>query len=557
MAQRHKREEHARRRNATSGGGQGYGAVLDELESQSQEVIGLLEGHHAAHASGGIGRRDVWRVNAGYAKRAERGRGGAAATIQAVIRARLAQRGAAGRVLAAAAARAAAQRRRDVARDGAMLLQGSLRRFLHRDRVRRAIEGLSSGGGLSDDDEELEGLMMGGEDEEFWRKGPGDFEVDLEGGQFEEFDEEDAKAAYLNQQRRHQEPAGVAIGGSFGGVMAGGGKTEEEERQSRKDALTARIVELGGIIKRQRQEGCGRAEMQGHVDELLELKVQFEQLNQAHQNNQTLPPMPAQSTDKQHQQQHQQQDAVVSTPRGDDDARSEAASHASPMLSHRGSKPRKVVYAKKEEHDGDVRVTEGARKEDIIADWGFTDNRVAEAMLKKRQMYLKMQQKKAKKDAMLDPEQRLARFRRVASQTSGASATTMTASSSSASSASRPHPALDYSDAESTSSRPSSNSVPEKTIRSSGPRAGRHIAVARASIGAGLPLAGGPAWATRRPSSSSNSDSVMEFTTGGLNKKLVRAQGGLSSPSHSHRSPGPPGLNPKTAMKVNNFFGSL
>lgn len=137
--------------------------------------------------------------------------------------------------------------------------------------------------------------------------------------------------------------------------------------------------------------------LQGHVDELLELKVQFEELSRSRPAPEVpgslapLPPLPPRAPEGE------------ATPRerlDDDDARSQAVSHASPMLSHRGSKPKKPQARPREEHDGDVRVTQGAKKEDIVKDWGFTDDRVAEAMLKKRDLYLKMQQKKAKKDAM-------------------------------------------------------------------------------------------------------------------------------------------------------------
>lgn len=143
----------------------------------------------------------------------------------------------------------------------------------------------------------------------------------------------------------------------------------------------------------------------------------------------------------------------------------------------------------------------------------------------------------------VDPEQRLARFRRVASN-SASSLIPPASKTLPIHAVQTQQAALSLSDYDDSHSRPSSNSAPEKTIRSTGPRAGRHVAVARASLGGGL-TGGAPAWARRGGESA-----VLEFTTGGLNQKLVRAHG---TPL-SQRSVGPPGLNPKTALQVNNFF---
>ena len=50
----------------------------------------------------------------------------------------------------------------------------------------------------------------------------------------------------------------------------------------------------------------------------------------------------------------------------------------------------------------------------IASEWGFRDPKVAEMMLKKRLKYQKLAREKEKRDSLLDPEHRLARFRRVA-----------------------------------------------------------------------------------------------------------------------------------------------
>lgn len=254
MTRRHRREEHMARR---SGGKGGYAAVLESLERNAEGQRQMLEAHHAAHAGAAIGRMDVWRHNEGYAKRMERALGGAARRLQASVRARLAQRAISGGVIAAFAARwvlCGASSLRLFARQRVQVasLQGALRRALHQGRVRRALEVLA---GANDSEEDYDGLVEMPAADEFWREGPGEFEVDLDGGAFEEFGEEDAEAAC---------PGAGAFsgGGGHAGRDESRGRSREEEVEARKAALTARIVELGGLIRHLRQDGAGRAELQ-------------------------------------------------------------------------------------------------------------------------------------------------------------------------------------------------------------------------------------------------------------------------------------------------------
>jgi hypothetical protein len=73
------------------------------------------------------------------------------------------------------------------------------------------------------------------------------------------------------------------------------------------------------------------------------------------------------------------------------------------------------------EREEELRVSNKSAAE-IASEWGFSDPRTAERMLKKRLKYQRLAQDKARRGEMADPERRLARFRRVATQHARAAA---------------------------------------------------------------------------------------------------------------------------------------
>eukprot|EP00802_Teleaulax_amphioxeia_P022653 Tamp_23123.p1 GENE.Tamp_23123~~Tamp_23123.p1 ORF type:complete len:258 (-),score=18.74 Tamp_23123:88-861(-) len=175
--------------------------------------------------------------------------------------------------------------------------------------------------------------------------------------------------------------------------------------------------------------------------------------------------------------------------------------------------------------------------QDIAKEWGFQDPKVAEMMLRKRLKYQKLAREKEKRGSLLDPEHRLARFKRVA-----AAAAQLPAHVPSPRSEHQPYPtnvvagsahepvppqAREISSpagsAASTDSRPSSQARPIATPT-------RHVRskfVARSREAAPLALRGSIADVTRAsatlPSSSAISE-LMNFQTQTLNQKLVRGQ---------------------------------
>jgi len=280
------------------------------------------------------------------------------------------------------------------------VLSAAAKRAITRRRLFAAIS-------MRHDDLEDE---MEEEEEEFWRAAPMDIDAFM--------------APDLNSTRLEDI-------GSIQELKQGARESTGQSGEGREDAeeIKRRIAELSQVVKDKRNGGASRRELQPVVDELLQYKQRWSELESSNQvvvhrqgegergaggSFGNLPPIHQERVGafeiSEAQLSMLNRHAGVEREGDSGEEREQEGGEREPDQSPSKKKNKQKDHTAVMEDE--YRVT-NKKAEEIAAEWGFSNVKSAELMLRKRMKYQKLAREKEKRETLLDPEHRLARFKRV------------------------------------------------------------------------------------------------------------------------------------------------